>query len=90
MKVRRLLLALLLLVLVDRLGKYAAIFAIDAYRAHVSPRLRSVVTCRFRPTCSLYGRESIRRWGLIAGGAKTGWRIVRCGPWTPMGTFDPP
>src|SRR5260370_42671453 len=68
----------------------AGIFAIDEYRAHVSPHLRGVVTCRFTPTCSAYGRESIRKHGLIVGSAKTAWRIARCGPWTKMGTVDPP
>ena len=27
-----------------------SIFLIDEYRAHVSPRLRGYVTCRFKPT----------------------------------------
>jgi uncharacterized protein len=72
------------------LGSRAAVFAIDEYRAHVSPRLKGVITCRFRPTCSYYGKESIRKHGLLIGGAKTITRIVRCGPWTKQGTFDPP
>lgn len=67
-----------------------AIFLIDEYRAHVSPRLKGVVTCRFIPSCSAYGREAIRKRGFAAGVAKTGWRVVRCGPWTPSGTVDRP
>jgi putative membrane protein insertion efficiency factor len=79
------------LLITDRnVGARAAIFAIDEYRAHVSPRLKGVVTCRFTPTCSAYGRESIRKFGLIKGGAKTAWRLARCGPWTKAGTIDPP
>jgi uncharacterized protein len=72
------------------LGSRAAIFAIDEYRAHISPHLSRVVTCRFRPTCSYYGRESIRRYGLMLGGARTLARIARCGPWTAKGTVDRP
>ncbi|HUP62867.1 MAG TPA: membrane protein insertion efficiency factor YidD [Thermoanaerobaculia bacterium] len=68
----------------------AAIFAIDEYRAHVSPHLRGRVFCRFKPSCSAYGRESIRKHGFAKGGAKTAWRIARCGPWTKQGTIDPP
>jgi len=68
----------------------AAIFGIDQYRAHISPRLRGRVFCRFEPTCSAYSRESIRKYGLGLGGAKTIMRIARCGPWTPMGTVDKP
>ena len=66
------------------------LFAIDEYRAHVSPHLRGRVTCRFRPTCSAYGREAIRKYGFAKGTAKTAWRVAKCGPWTSKGTVDPP
>ena len=79
-----------LLVALQLLGTRPAIYAIDAYRAHLSPHLRGIIVCRFTPTCSAYGRESIRKYGLILGGARTAWRIARCGPWTKAGTFDPP
>ena len=68
----------------------AAISAIDSYRAHISPHLHGIIQCRFVPTCSAYGRESIRKYGLLRGGARTAWRLARCGPWTPLGTIDPP
>jgi len=80
----------LALLMIDRLGVRPAIFAIDEYRAHVSPHLHGIIVCRFTPTCSAYGRESIRKHGVIVGGAKTVWRIARCGPWTKTGTYDPP
>ena len=82
--------AVLLLVAMHLFGARPALFAIDQYRAHVSPHLRGIIACRFTPTCSLYGRESIRKHGLLIGGAKTAWRVARCGPWTKMGTADPP
>ena len=68
----------------------AALFAIDEYRAHISPRLTGTVTCRFEPTCSAYGRAAISKYGFAKGSAKTAWRIARCGPWTPAGTIDLP
>jgi len=71
-------------------GTRAALAAISGYRAHISPHLRPFVACRFRPTCSMYGYQSIQKYGLFVGGARTIWRIARCGPWTPMGTVDPP
>lgn len=71
-------------------GTRAALATIGGYQAHVSPHLRGRVVCRFTPTCSHYGYESIRKHGLVVGGAKTAWRITRCGPWTKMGTVDPP
>lgn len=72
------------------LAARAALFAIDEYRAHVSPRLSGTVTCRFQPTCSAYGRASIAKHGFAKGSLKAAWRIARCGPWTPAGTIDPP
>ncbi len=72
------------------LAARGAIFVIDEYRAHLSPKLRGVVTCRFKPSCSAYGRESIRKHGFAKGTAKAAWRIARCGPWTSPGTPDPP
>lgn len=71
-------------------GKPLALFAIGEYRAHVSPHLRGIVVCRFTPTCSAYGAGAIRKYGFYVGTAKTAWRIMRCGPWTKAGTYDPP
>lgn len=72
------------------LAARTAVAVIDEYRHHVSPRISRFVICRFQPTCSFYGREAIRRYGLLRGAGKTAWRIARCGPWTPAGTVDPP
>jgi putative membrane protein insertion efficiency factor len=68
----------------------ATVLAIDGYRALVSSHLRGRVQCRFEPTCSWYGHESVRKHGFLIGGAKTVWRIARCGPWTKLGTVDMP
>lgn len=68
----------------------AALSVIDEYRGHVSPHIGGVVQCRFTPSCSAYGRESIRKHGFAVGSLKTAWRIARCGPWTSPGTSDPP
>ncbi len=74
----------------DSFSARAALAAIDSYRAHVSPHLRGFVQCRFTPTCSAYGRESIRKYGFLVGSIRTARRIARCGPWTPLGTVDRP
>ena len=71
-------------------GAQAALAAISSYRAHVSPHMATFVRCRFKPTCSVYGYQSILKYGLFVGGARAIWRIARCGPWTPAGTSDPP
>jgi putative membrane protein insertion efficiency factor len=68
----------------------AAVAAIDAYRATLSPRLGAtgLVRCRFTPTCSVYGREAIARYGSPKGFALAAGRIARCHPWA-KGGDDP-
>jgi putative membrane protein insertion efficiency factor len=36
--------------------------------------------CKFHPTCSDYAIQSLRKYGLIKGGLKAIWRILRCNP----------
>lgn len=75
----------------EQLSARALLAAIDLYQATLSPRIgRLGARCRFEPTCSHYGEAVIRRDGALVGGARATWRILRCGPWTPAGTKDPP
>jgi putative membrane protein insertion efficiency factor len=75
----------------DQLSARCLLGAIHLYQATLSPRMGSLgVQCRFKPTCSHYGEGAIRKYGAWTGSWKTLWRITRCGPWTPAGTFDPP
>jgi putative membrane protein insertion efficiency factor len=46
--------------------------------------------CRFSPTCSRYAVTVVERHGALRGGWLILSRLVRCGPWTPAGTEDPP
>ena len=66
----------------------AAVSAIRWYQATLSRRVGA--HCRFTPTCSEYALAVIRRHGAVRGGWLTAKRLARCGPWTPMGTVDPP
>lgn len=47
------------------------------------------VTCRYIPSCSQYGLEAIRTYGLIVGARLALGRIRRCVPSQPIGTSDP-
>ncbi len=66
----------------------AAVSAIRWYQGALSGRLG--VRCRFTPTCSNYALAVLGRHGAVRGGWLTAKRLVRCGPWTPMGTVDSP
>lgn len=69
----------------------AVLAAIDVYQATLSPLMPGLgVRCRFSPTCSHYGEDTLRCVGLPRGAGLTLWRILRCGAWTPAGTYDPP
>ena len=68
-----------------------AVGAIHVYQATLSQwYARAGVQCRFIPTCSHYGEVVMRQFGAARGGWMAMKRVVRCGPWTPMGTSDPP
>ncbi len=85
---RRALVVLLLLLALQLFGTQPALFAIDQYRAHLSPHLRGVVECRFTPTCSHYTYEAIDKYGLIKGSWMGFKRILRCNPFN-AGGYDP-
>lgn len=75
----------------DQISAQVAVAGIHVYQATLS-RLFAVsgVTCRFSLSCSHYGEAVIARFGLVRGGWMAMQRVVRCGPWTPAGTADPP
>lgn len=45
--------------------------------------------CRYYPTCSQYSYEVIKKYGVIWGGIKAIWRIIRCNPWSKGGVDLP-
>jgi len=71
-----------------------ATILIKSYQKTLSPdhglfkALHPYGYCRFTPTCSDYGIAAIMKYGLILGGIKTFWRILRCNPWN-KGGYDP-
>jgi uncharacterized protein len=44
--------------------------------------------CRFSPTCSQYGIEAIKKFGIFKGGFLTLKRIIKCNPFN-KGGYDP-
>lgn len=66
--------------------KTLALLFIRAYKIVLSPHLGA--TCRFSPTCSHYGIESLERFGFLKGMCLIARRLVRCRPFGPSG-YDP-
>ncbi|WP_218221485.1 membrane protein insertion efficiency factor YidD [Nesterenkonia sp. Act20] len=59
---------------------------IKGYRKVISPLYGQV--CSFYPSCSAYGLEAVTAHGVIRGVPLTGWRVLRCNPFT-GGGVDP-
>ena len=68
------------------LPKRALIWLIRFYRASLSPL--HPACCRFRPTCSQYALEAVRKYGALKGGYLAVRRILRCNPFH-KGGYDP-
>ena len=66
--------------------KYIALLLIKLYQMTISRVLPP--SCRFTPSCSVYGYQAIEKYGLIKGGWMAAKRIGRCNPFNPGG-YDP-
>lgn len=60
---------------------------IRLYQRRISPAFPA--RCRFRPTCSAYAIEAIRKYGAVKGGFLALRRILRCHPFYKGDIFDP-
>ena len=58
----------------------AALTAVRAYQLLVSPLLGP--RCKYHPSCSQYAADAIREVGVLRGSVLTGWRLLRCNPWS--------
>lgn len=67
--------------------KHFFIILIKTYKKFVSPLLPN--SCRFYPTCSEYAMEALDKYGVIKGGAKSLYRLLRCNPWNKGGIDRP-
>ncbi|SFE25341.1 hypothetical protein SAMN05518672_10566 [Chitinophaga sp. CF118] len=62
-----------------KIFSYPFIFLIRIYQWGLSPLLGN--KCRYTPTCSQYGVEALKKYGLFKGGYLTIKRILSCHPW---------
>jgi putative membrane protein insertion efficiency factor len=68
---------------------HAYIAAVGLYQVWGHPILEGHVRCRFRPTCSVYSVEAVKRYGIVRGLRLTIERLYSCRPAVPMGTYQP-
>ena len=69
-----------------RLARAIATAPLLVYRHVISPGLPR--RCKYEPTCSRYGIEAIREYGVLRGIVLATWRVLRCNPWS-YGGYDP-
>ncbi len=55
------------------------VLLIKIYQKIISPIIPSA--CRYTPTCSEYGVQALRKYGILKGGWLTLRRIASCNPW---------
>ena len=60
---------------------------IGFYQRYISPAFPC--KCRFRPTCSEYATQAIRKYGAMKGTYLALRRILRCHPFYKGDIFDP-
>ncbi|MBE6470573.1 MAG: membrane protein insertion efficiency factor YidD [Coriobacteriaceae bacterium] len=72
--------------LVKSLPGKLGVLLIRFYQIVISPMFPSC--CRYTPTCSEYGLQAVRRYGLLKGSWLTFKRILRCRPGGAVG-YDP-
>ena len=66
--------------------KQLVVLFIIIYRKCISPLFPP--TCKFRPTCSQYALQAVRKYGFFKGGLLAAWRLLRCSPFS-KGGYDP-
>jgi uncharacterized protein len=54
-----------------------------------SPGVAGAPVCKYHPTCSEYSSLAYREFGLVRGTLKSGWRLLRCNPWSRGGVDYP-
>jgi putative membrane protein insertion efficiency factor len=71
---------------VKRLPRSALLWLIRAYQRWISPAFPR--RCRYEPTCSAYAAQAVRELGPVRGVILSGWRLLRCNPFSRGGIDD--
>ncbi len=66
--------------------KHLVIMTLKFYRKYLSTL--KIRCCRFYPSCSEYAIGAVEKHGVLFGGIKSVWRLIRCNPFS-RGGYDP-
>lgn len=66
--------------------KKVVVALLRGYKWALSPLLPAA--CRYVPSCSEYAMEAVARYGVLLGGLRAAWRLLRCHPFA-SGGYDP-
>jgi putative membrane protein insertion efficiency factor len=66
--------------------KFLILSFLQLYKTLLSPFLPPA--CRFEPTCSVYARQAVEKYGVFKGTWLAVKRILRCQPFS-KGGYDP-
>ncbi len=61
--------------------KYLGIALVYAWRYSFG-LLTPAGSCKYHPSCSQYALDALRSQGLLRGSVLSGWRLLRCNPWS--------
>jgi putative membrane protein insertion efficiency factor len=67
-------------------AKRLALMLLRGYKWSISPLF--LPACRYVPTCSEYAAAAVEQYGVMHGGLKALWRLLRCHPLA-KGGYDP-
>lgn len=68
------------------MGARIVVYLLLFYKSQISPFLPSA--CKYQPTCSMYAKDAVERFGVRKGLYLTAKRLLRCHPFA-QGGFDP-
>lgn len=72
---------------IKKIGIYIGVGIITFYQVVIRPF--TFTDCRYEPTCSVYSKEAVQKYGLLKGGYMAVRRILRCHPFSKRDPFDP-
>ena len=64
-----------------------ALAAVRAYRATIGQIIGG--RCKYYPSCSQYALDAYQHYGVVRGTILTGWRLLRCNPFSHGGVDHP-